>query len=113
MQWESPATTARNPPGGGLQCSPGTDERKGPHVSGGLELHKRQPVVNRSITRWADGAGYDAGLRSAEVGRVMMPAEQASQFVERLTLRPIAAGPNVVLFLEWERVQVTIPITPG
>ena len=75
--------------------------------------HHWQLVVNRSVTRWADGAGYDAGLRSAEVGRVMMPAEQASQFVERLTLRPIAAGPNVVLFLEWERVQVTIPITPG
>lgn len=72
-----------------------------------------QLVINRSVARWADGGGYDANLRSAEVGRARLPVEQLSRFVERLTLRPVAARPNVILFLEWERVEVTIPITPG
>jgi hypothetical protein len=75
--------------------------------------HEWQLAVNRTLTRWADGAGYNTSLRSGEVGRVPLPVERTGEFAERLTLRPVAAGPNVILFLEWERVQVTIPITPG
>lgn len=70
-------------------------------------------VVNRSTRRWADGAGYDAVLRSQEVGRTSVPAEQVNQYVQRLTFRPLPAAPHTILFLEWERVQVAIPISPG
>jgi hypothetical protein len=75
--------------------------------------HQWQVVINRTVSRWADGPDYDAGLQATEVGRVGVAAEATGRRVQRLTLRPVSAGPNVILLLEWENVQVAIPIVPG
>jgi hypothetical protein len=73
-----------------------------------------QLVVNQTVNRWADGPDYDATLRAAEVGRASVAAETTTRaYVQRLTLRPVPAGPNVLLLLEWGEVQVAIPIVPG
>jgi hypothetical protein len=72
-----------------------------------------QIVVNRSVAGWMDGPGYGPAQRATEVGRVSLPAQQASQFVRELTLGTVAAGPNAVLLLDWQGVRVTIPIMPG
>lgn len=75
--------------------------------------YRWQVVINRTVNRWADGPDYDAALQAGELGRVGVAAEGTRQYVQRLTLRPVPAGPNVILLLEWENVQVAIPIIPG
>ncbi len=48
------------------------------------------------------------------MGRASVPSERRSGSVEQLTFRVQPAGRDrAVVFLEWERTQVTIPIAAG
>ena len=69
-------------------------------------------IVNRSTTQWGE-SGYTEDLRVQEVGRAPVPAEHGRRYVDRLTFstRPASHG-YVFLVLEWERVQVMLPIGP-
>lgn len=71
-----------------------------------------QVLVNRTVSHWADGGGYNAALRGGEVGRAQGGAEGIRPYVPRFTLRPVEAAPNAILFIEWENVRVAIPIVP-
>jgi hypothetical protein len=71
-----------------------------------------QVVINRTVSRWADGPDYDAALQAGEVGRVQVGAERTGQNVAGLTFRPVLAGPNAILLLEWGNLRVAIPIVP-
>ena len=69
-------------------------------------------IVNRSTTQWGE-SDYSEDLRMQEVGRAPVPAERGSRYVDTLTFRTRPASHGyVLLVLEWERVQVMIPIGP-
>jgi hypothetical protein len=71
-------------------------------------------ILNRSISQWGHESNYTALVREGEVGRASVPSERRSGSVEQLTFRVQPAGRDrAVVFLEWERTQVTIPIAAG
>jgi hypothetical protein len=69
-------------------------------------------IVNRSTSQWGESE-YTEDLRVQEVGRAPVPAERSGRHVDRLTFntRPASHG-YVFIVLEWERVQVMIPVGP-
>lgn len=68
-------------------------------------------ILNRSTSQWGIESSYTADIRQAEVGRTSVPSERLSSPVERFTVRVQPADRSrVVVYLEWERTQVTIPV---
>ena len=73
-----------------------------------------QLILNRSVSQWGHESNYTAEVRESEVGRESVPTERLTSHVEQFTIRVQPAGRDrAVIFVEWERTQVMIPITAG
>ncbi len=73
-----------------------------------------QLILNRSISQWGHESNYTPEVREAEVGRASVPSERLGSHVEQFAIRAQHANPDhVVIYLEWERTQVRIPVGRG
>ena len=67
-------------------------------------------IVNSSITQWGHIAEYTYRVRRNEVGRATVPHERTARHVETLTLTADPVESEAIMFLEWERTSIAIPI---
>ncbi len=67
-------------------------------------------IVNSSITQWGHIAEYTYRVRRKEVGRATVPHERTARHVETLTLTADPVESEAIMFLEWERTRIAIPI---
>lgn len=68
-------------------------------------------IVNRSITQWGIESAYSPDVRSQEVGRTQVAAEQTDEPVEMFTIEAQPSGASAAdVMLRWENTAVTIPI---
>lgn len=68
-------------------------------------------IVNRSISQWGIESAYSPDVRSQEVGRAEVEAEEMDEAVELFTIDTEPMGSNGAnLLLEWENTRVKIPI---
>ena len=68
-------------------------------------------ILNRSTSQWGHESNYTPEIRQAEVGRASIPSEELPVHVEQLTIRAEPSGQSrAVIYLEWERTQVMIPV---
>jgi len=79
-------------------------------IPGPTEWHV---IVNRSITQWGHESQYTDAVRAQEVGHGMAKSAPLTSPVETFTIRSEPAGGGVNLLLEWEKTQVTVPVTAG
>lgn len=67
-------------------------------------------IVNSSITQWGHIAEYSYKVRQQEVGKVSIPRERTPRHVETMTFVAEPMGSEAIVFLEWERTRIAIPI---
>ena len=67
-------------------------------------------IVNSSITQWGHIAEYSYRVRRQEVGKATVPRERTSRHVETMTFTADPVESEAVVFLEWERTRIAIPI---
>jgi Protein of unknown function (DUF2911) len=67
-------------------------------------------IVNSSITQWGHISEYTYKVRRQEVGRATVPRERTARHVEILTFTVDPVESEAIVFLEWERTRVAIPI---
>jgi len=70
-------------------------------------------VVNSSITQWGHISEYTYRVRRKEVGRATVPRERTARHVETLTFTADPVEREAIIFLEWERTRIAIPIVLG
>ena len=67
-------------------------------------------LINSSITQWGHIAEYDYRVRRQEVGRGRVPRERTQRHVETMTFSVESVDGEAIVFLEWERTRIAIPI---
>lgn len=67
-------------------------------------------IVNSSITQWGHIAEYDYRVQRQEVGKATVPRERTPYYVETMTFSVESVDGEAIVFLEWERTRIAIPI---